>query len=660
MKLHASTKAVILCAGLLVLLVALSLSTQRVAADLRYHPALGTPLLELAGARWYAPWAWLQWGVRFRDLTPSPFTPAAQLSGVTAAVVALVLAIVFQPRPKPSTAHGSARWAENRELRQVKVLENRGIVLGQTIDARIDTRRAAARTLSEGDLLTHDGPEHAMIFAPTGSGKGVSNVLPTLYSWRGSAVVFDIKGELWGKSAGWRRQFSHCLYFDPTSRQTVRINPLLEIRRGDREVADVQNICDILVDPTGAKEERSHWDKTAHSFLTGLILHVLYAEQRKTLPRVAEILSDPERSLVETLEMMMDTRHLGDRPHPVVAEKAREMLNKEDREQSSVASTAASLVSLYCDPIISAATAESDFRLADLMHAQHPTTLYLSVPAGHLSRVRPLIRLLLNQMGRSLTEAVVPYNHRLLMLLDEFPALGRLEFFESALAYLRGYGIKCMMVVQSLNQLAKHYGERNSILDNCHVRVAFASNDDLTNRRISDLLGQATHLKTQKSFRGGLLSRSRSDNEQEHPRPLLTPGEVGQLPQDEALLFVGGAPPYRMKKVFYYSDERFRGCEQLPPPDGPAAQSRELPPPRPHDWLNVSAARPTPRPRRRPAAAAEPLAPAAAAATVAPPRLSSEAAADMLAAFDGAFAPIADDSSPAATDETTDHEGPPA
>jgi len=132
-----------------------------------------------------------------------------------------------------------------------------------------------------------------MCFAPTRSGKGVGLVLPTLLSWTSSAVVHDIKGENWHLTAGWRSRFSHCLLFDPTDVRSARYNPLLEVRKGAAEVRDVQNIADILVDPEGALERRTHWEKTSHALLVGVILHVLYAEENKTLTRVTEILADP-------------------------------------------------------------------------------------------------------------------------------------------------------------------------------------------------------------------------------------------------------------------------------------------------------------------------------------------------------------------------------
>src|SRR3546814_8295083 len=134
-----------------------------------------------------------------------------------------------------------------------------------------------------------------MACAPTRSGKGVGLVVPTLLGWTGSAVIHDIKGENWTLTAGFRARFSHCLLFNPTDAASAKYNTLLEVRRGENEVRDVQNIADILVDPEGALERRNNWEKTSHSVLVGAILHILYAADEKTLARVATFLYEDRK-----------------------------------------------------------------------------------------------------------------------------------------------------------------------------------------------------------------------------------------------------------------------------------------------------------------------------------------------------------------------------
>ncbi|AEO47307.1 conjugal transfer coupling protein TraG [Rhodospirillum rubrum F11] len=296
---------------------------------------------------------------------------------------------------------------------------------------------------------------------------------------------------------------------------------------------------------------------------------------------------------------MMTTRHLGKAgPHPVVASTARELLNKSDNERSGVLSTAMSFLGLYRDPVVAEVTRHCDWRIADLVADTRPATLYLMVPPSDISRTKPLIRLILNQIGRRLTEDLHAKDrrHRLLMMLDEFPALGRLDFFESALAFMAGYGIKAFLIAQSLNQIERAYGPNNAILDNCHVRVSFATNDERTAKRMSDALGTATEMKAMKNYAGSRLSPwlghlmvSRSET----ARPLLTPGEIMQLPPTDEIVMVSGAPPVRARKARYYEDRRFT-ARRLPPPDpqacGPSLRSdgwSSLPPRQPDPSLVV-------------------------------------------------------------------------
>ena len=217
------------------------------------------------------------------------------------------------------------------------------------------------------------------------------------------------------------------------------------------------------------------------------------------------------------------------------------------------------------------------------------------MPPSDISRTKPLIRLILNQIGRRLTESLdgsdgIARRHKLLLMLDEFPALGRLDFFESALAFMAGYGLRAFLIAQSLNQIDKAYGQNHSILDNCHVRIAFATNDERTAKRISEALGTATELRAQRNYAGhrlapwlGHLMVSR----QETARPLLTPGEVMQLPPDEEVVMVSGHPPIRAAKLRYYQDRNFTRRVVAPPVLAPGSYV-DRPAARPDEWSDLA------------------------------------------------------------------------
>lgn len=529
------------------------IATQWVAGALDHQPRLGDPWFELVGQPVYKPWRLFQWWYAYDAYAPDVFARAgliASLGGIAGIGMAILASLWRARREKHATTYGSARWASARDVRKAGLFGMSGIVLGRF-------RRL---------YLRHAGAEHVMAFAPTRSGKGVGLVIPTLLSWTGTAIIHDIKGENWSLTSKWRSGFSRCLRFDPTDLASSRFNPLLEIRLGAQEVRDAQNVADILVDPEGSLERRNHWDKTAHSLLVGAILHVLYAEDDKSLTGVATLLSDPARPIDETLERMLDANHFGsrDRPltHPVVAEAARELLNKSENEKSSVVSTAISFLGLYRDPVVQRATSGSDWQIADLFLGQRPASLYLVVPPSDLSRTKPLIRLILNQIARRLCEELPEGQDRrqTLLMLDEFPALGRLDFFETSLAFMAGYGVRAFLIAQSLNQVEKAYGQNNSILDNCHIRVAFATNDERTAKRVSDMLGTMTEQRNQKNYTGHRLAPWLSHvmvSQQETQRPLMTPGEVMQMPADDALIFLASHPPIKARKLRYFEDQNF-------------------------------------------------------------------------------------------------------
>lgn len=276
----------------IIVLVMTWAATQWVAFRLGFQPQLGSPWFDLAGWPFYHPPAFFWWWFSFDAYAPSIFMEGAAIAtsgGILAIAAAILMSIIRAREARNVATYGSARWAEDKEIRSAGLLGPDGVLLGRY----------------DRDYLRHDGPEHVFCFAPTRSGKGVGLVVPTLLTWPGSCIVHDIKGENWTLTAGFRAKHGRVLLFDPTNTRSSAYNPLLEVRRGEWEVRDVQNIADILVDPEGSLDKRNHWEKTSHSLLVGAILHVLYAEKDKTLSGVANFLSDPRRPDEATLRAMM-------------------------------------------------------------------------------------------------------------------------------------------------------------------------------------------------------------------------------------------------------------------------------------------------------------------------------------------------------------------
>ena len=591
-------------AGLLVIVLVSWIATQYAASSLGYQDALGKPMATLIKPI-YQPFAWIVWGWKFGDLENAFVRDVFSrvYIGMTGGVsVAIFLAawLSYRRSRKASSGaehiHGSAHWASPEEAKATGLLNGAGVYVGAY-------QRPGSTKV---EYLRHDGPEHIMAFAPTRSGKGVGLVLPTLLSWPHSALVYDIKGENFALTSGWRQKKAgnHVLKFEPTATDgsSVRFNPLAEIRLGtDHEVSDVQNIVTMIVDPDG-KGLNDHWAKTGHALLVGAVLHVLYAEEDKTLAGVANFLSDPSRTLIDTLNYMLGTAHDRDGTrgwpedvHPVVAASARDMLNKSENEMSGVLSTAMSFLTLYRDSVVSKNTAFSEFKVRDLMNADKPVTLYLVVPPSDKDRLKPLIRLVVNQVVRTLTErmefkdgrSVAGYKHRLLLLIDEFPSLGKMDIFEEALAFIAGYGMKAYLIIQDISQLWTAYGKDESIFSNCHIRVAYAPNKIETADLLSKMTGTATITKQQTNYSGDLFQpmlKNISSSSQEVARPLLTPDEVMRLPAakkdskgnvteaGDMLIFVAGHAPIYGKQILYFMDPIFSERAKVAAP----AQSARL------------------------------------------------------------------------------------
>jgi len=572
-------------------------AAQWVARALNYQVALGAPDWVAFDVPFYAPHRFFVWWFQYDRYARDIFNTGAAIVLAGAALgigCAFAFSLWRAREATKSTTYGAARWAGPRDIAKLQLFNGDGVVLAH------DGRR----------ILRHTGDEHILVVAPTNTGKSVGVSLPTSLIWPHSYLGFDLKGEAWSVTGGLRADLGPCFCFAPGSIQTHRYNPLTQIRRGERETADAQILADVLVDPEGALKSRSHWQLRAFELLTALMLWTLYAEREKTLARMAYLLADPERPITQLLGLML-TRPIKDgAPHPVVASGARQLLDMADAERSGVVSTALSYLALYRDPIVAKATEASDFAIEDLVTGKLPNSIYVVAPPEELSRLRPVLRLFFNQALKRLTETAGTTDgkgRRVLVMFDEFVQLGRLDFFENALAYIRGYKVKVCMAAQSLNQIAKTYDENNSILDNAHVRVAFACNDERTAKRISDMLGSTTETRSQMNYAGSRMAPWLGHtmvSRQEAARPLLTPGEVMQLPADECLILTGGAPPIRARKVRYFASPLF--ADRVRPK--PVLQTQSGPG-RTTDWDDVAplistaaqASRPTPSTSNGPA-----------------------------------------------------------
>lgn len=590
--------------GALSLGAGLQAATQYFAHTFDYQASLGGHIGHI-----YAPWSILQWASKWYSHYPNEIMTAGNIGMLVSTVGLLGVAIAKVVASNTSKAnqflHGSARWAEKKDIQAAGLLPRPRTVL-EVVTGKEEPIATGVYVGGWEDkdgsfyYLRHSGPEHILCYAPTRSGKGVGLVVPTMLSWQASAVITDLKGELWALTAGWRKKHAKnkVLRFEPASANGgICWNPLDEIRLGTEfEVGDVQNLAQLIVDPDG-KGLSSHWQKTAFALLVGVILHALYKAKgdgtKATLPSVDAMLADPNRDIGELWMEMVAYGHIDGQNHHAIGSAARDMMDRPEEEAGSVLSTAKSYLSLYRDPVVARSVSKSEFRIKDLMHQDDPASLYIVTHPNDKARLRPLVRIMVNMVVRLLADkmgfengrSVAYYKHRLLMMLDEFPSLGKLEILQESLAFVAGYGIKCYLICQDINQLKSRetgYGHDETITSNCHVQNAYPPNRVETAEHLSRLTGQTTVVKEQITTSGrrtaamlGQVSRTF----QEVQRPLLTPDECMRMPgprksdtdeieeAGDMVVYVTGYPAIYGKQPLYFKDPVFKARAAIPAPN---------------------------------------------------------------------------------------------
>lgn len=562
-------------------IASLSVATQILAKESGYFAGLGFEISDHI----YWPFAILVWWFKWGD-DQALFANAINfgfVSFLAFMVISISVGVAIKSRLKPiETLHGSARWANDKELYDCGLLQKDNddtkpyVYVGGYVDKN-----------GTMHYLRHSGPEHILCYAPTRSGKGVGLVIPTLLSWTESAVITDLKGELWALTAGYRKSIGQkCIRFEPASENSAHWNPLSEIRIGtDYEVGDAQNLANMIVDPDGKGLDGNdgHWKKTAFALYTGLILHVLYKqkngdlEEEASMRTIDNLLSDTSRPISDLWKEMKTYKHKDGKPHAVIAASAQDQADRPDEEAGSVLSTVKSNLSLFRDPIVTGNTAKGDFKIRDIMNCNDPVSVYVVTQPNDKARLRPLIRIFINMTVRLLADkmkfvkgrAMSCNHHRLLMMLDEFPSLGKLDIMQESLAFVAGYGIKCYLITQDLSQLKNDYGQNESITSNCHIQNAYPPNRMDTADYLSKMTGTTTIVKTAITKSGKGLVKSDSVTMQEVQRPLLTPDECmrlkgavkngkGEITEaGDMLVFVAGFPAIYGRQILYFQDPVF-------------------------------------------------------------------------------------------------------
>jgi type IV secretion system protein VirD4 len=485
---------------------------------------------------------------------------ATSLTGL--ALVGLCPLALLLPRRR--ALHGDARFATRREVARAGLMGERGIVLG----------RWGRRCL----MLA--GQQGVCLAAPPRAGKGTGVVIPNLLNWPDSVICVDIKRENWAQTAGFRAASGQdCYLFDPFSddRRTSRWNPFFYVASNpERRVNDLQRIAEMLYpDPPNVDP---FWTASARSLFLGI---ALYLFETASLPKtIGEVLrqgmASDDEGFGQHWKRVVEGRNSGTCPlSPQCVRSLYDVIDLAPVTASSIRKTFTSRLDLWLNPILDWATSGNDFDLRELRAKR--MSIYVGVNPDDLHRLRPVVNLLFQQAIGLQTRELPEHNPRLkyqvMMLLDEFAALGRIPIIAEAISYLPGYNVRVVMVVQTPSQLREVYGAHNAetMLKSLAARIVFAAKDHADAREISDELGYTTVRARSISmplfgFSGGRGQRARSQNVSEQRRALLLPQEVKALGAEEAIIFYEGLRPIRCKKIRYFQDRRFT-ARLVPPPE---------------------------------------------------------------------------------------------
>lgn len=535
-------------------------------------------LFVLLGRLWnaYPPpamfWQWWHYAL-FGDRS----AVTMRLLGISAAVPSLLLivggirALLHIGRPHKPALYGKTVWATDDEaeragFRLCKGLPGGGIVLG-----RHATRNA---------LLTFPGDEHAALYAPTRTGKGVSFVIPNCLRWSGSLICLDLKRENWKATAGARAKMGDGVFlFDPLapSGETARYNPFSYIDRGSPDCFDQLQQLGTVLFPSPMTEGSSATFFTESARAAWVGAAALVAETPAlpfTMEAVLEFFTIPNArdAINDRIARAFQEGHPYTRA--CVRSLADYTTSSTGRTDlyDSIRKSVSTRLALWQNPRVCAATAESDFDLRLLR--QERMSVYVAVAPGDIERLSPLLAIFFQQVVnvtcRTLPEEDPAVKHHVLMLLDEFPSIGAMPHLAKAFAFVAGYWLRIALVLQDPPQLDGVYGRdmAKTILDNCGVEVVFGTKSQELTEALSKRVGDNTTTAVTEQrprFWASFQWSRQSESEHPHRRPLMLPQEIARLSDRQQIVIRRGVGPIRARKIRWFEDTVFSGLRRPAP-----------------------------------------------------------------------------------------------
>jgi len=485
-------------------------------------------------------------------------------------LVVLPAALIAAARPRRAL-HGDARFATAAEIERAG-LTGHAVATPSILVGRLGRR-----------FLALPGQLSVMLSAPTRSGKGVGVVIPNLLNWPDSVVVLDIKGENFDATAGYRARHGQAVYafspFDEGAR-SHRWNPLSTVRTSPlHRVGDLLAIGQVFFpnDGSGTSSEAFFNDQARNLFL-GIGLYLLETpELPRTIGEMLRQSSGKGQPLKDHLTAAIRQRQEAGKPlSDECVDALQRLLSNSENTLSSIVATFNAPLVIFADAVVDAATSADDFRLEEVRRRR--MSIYVRIPPNRLATARPLLNLFFSQLVSLNTRTLPGQDKSLsvqcLLVNDEFAAMGRVGIISSAAAFLAGYNLRLLTVVQAMSQLDAVYGDKEArtFATNHGLQILYAPREQRDADEYSAMLGHFTEVATargrSRSFSGhGHTTVSRNESQQR--RSLLLPQEFKELGAERLVIVMENCKPILADKIRYHRDHVFKE-RLLPPPEVPA------------------------------------------------------------------------------------------
>jgi type IV secretion system protein VirD4 len=442
---------------------------------------------------------------------------------------------------RPLKPYGEAKFGSIIDAEKRKLTTRRGLILGRLA----------------GATITSDEPGHVLVVGPTRSGKGQSFIGPNGIMWQGSAVFFDPKKENFAIFGAYRAAAGDKVYlFNPGELRSHRYNPLDFIRRDETMPTDALVVAGFIVPDTPGEV----WGKSARLLLAAMIGYVLTSplcDGARHLRSVARMLVTGKDISIYLKSIVLTE---GDHLPSWVVDAFNQYIALESETRNSAVFNLNIALNPWNNRLVAAATETSDFDIRELRRKR--ISIFIGCSVAQLDAFRPLLNILIQQIHDVLMAAPPKRDepHQVLLMIDEFRQLGRMDDLVSKLTINAGYGFRVVIVLQNLSQLDEVYGKaiRETTVSACATQLYIRIDNLDTSEYLSKMLGETTiELKRASLRQGGILGQ-KTINTDYDAVPLRTPQQLRQMDPRKVILLVSSAPPFELERVIYHDDRPYR------------------------------------------------------------------------------------------------------